>query len=347
MRIAQVSSLIESVPPRHYGGTERVASYLTEELVRLGHEVTLFASGDSVTQAELVAPWPRALRRDGITEHLAPHLLMLEKVLRRAADFDIVHFHTGYIHFPLCRRLATPHITTHHGRLDIPELHPFYREFKEVPVVSISNDQRTALPWANWQGTVYNGVPEDLYRLQAQPGSYLAFLGRVSPEKGVEHAIEIARRAGMELRIAAKVDAVDREYFDTRIRPLLNDPQVQFIGEIDDGEKQALLGDAYAVLFPIDWSEPFGLVMVEAMACGTPVIAYRRGAVPEVMQSGVTGFIVGGVDEAVAALERVGALERWQCRRVFEERFSAQRMAQDYLSVYKRLGSNEQPRLAG
>ncbi len=347
MRIAQVSSLIESVPPRHYGGTERVASYLTEELVRLGHEVTLFASGDSVTQAELVAPWPRALRRDGITEHLAPHLLMLEKVLRRAADFDIVHFHTGYIHFPLCRRLATPHITTHHGRLDIPELHPFYREFKEVPVISISNDQRAALPWANWQGTVYNGVPEDLYRLQAQPGSYLAFLGRVSPEKGVEHAIEIARRAGMELRIAAKVDAVDREYFDTRIRPLLNDPQVQFIGEIDDGEKQALLGDAYAVLFPIDWPEPFGLVMVEAMACGTPVIAYRRGAVPEVMQSGVTGFIVGGVDEAVAALERVGALERWQCRRVFEERFSAQRMAQDYLSVYKRLGSSEQPRLAG
>ncbi|NNF96797.1 MAG: glycosyltransferase family 4 protein [Halobacteria archaeon] len=347
MRIAQVSSLVESVPPRQYGGTERIASYLTEELVRLGHEVTLFASGDSVTQAELDAPWPRALRSDGINEHLAPHLLMLEKVLQRAADFDIVHFHTGYVHFPLCRRLATSHITTHHGRLDIPELLPFYREFEEVPVISISNNQRTALPWANWQGTVYNGVPEDLYRLQARPGTYLAFLGRISPEKGLDHAIEIARRAGMELRIAAKVDAVDREYFDTRIRPLLNDPQVQYTGEIDDDAKQALLGDAYAVLFPIDWPEPFGLVMVEAMACGTPVIAYRRGSVPEIMQPGVTGFIVTNVDEAVAALDNIGTLERHQCRRVFEEHFSVKRMAQDYLSVYERLQGNEQPRLAG
>ncbi len=338
MRIAQVSPLFESVPPKYYGGTERVVSYLTEELVRRGHDVTLFASGDSVTKARLIAPCRRSLRLDKhCVDQLAHHILMLEQVFKDTSRFDIIHFHIDYLHFPLSRRSATPHVTTLHGRLDIPDLVPLYQEFREVPVVSISNAQREPLPWLNWQGTVYHGLPEDLYTFREEPGKYLAFLGRISPEKRVDRAIEIAKRVGMEIKIAAKVDAVDREYFEDVIEPLLKDPLAEYVGEIGEGEKNEFLGNAYALLFPIDWPEPFGLVMIEAMACGTPVIAYRKGSVPEVMEEGTTGFIVHGLEDAVKAVERVPLLSRKRCREVFEERFTASRMAEDYLAVYKRL----------
>ena len=348
MRIAQVSPLIESVPPKQYGGTERIVSYLAEELVRLGHEVTLFASGDSMTHAHLESIIPKALRLENRTDPLASHLLMLEKVYRQSARFDIIHFHTGYIHFPMCRRLHVPSVTTHHGRLDFSEWQPLYREFKEIPVISISNNQRSPIAWANWQATIYNGVPKELYTYRSQPGGYLAFLGRISPEKRVDRAIEIARRVGMKLKIAAKVDKVDVEYFETEIKPLLNSPDVEYIGEISEAEKDDFLGSAYALLFPIDWPEPFGLVMIEAMACGTPVIAYRHGSVPEVMQDGVTGFIVDNQDEAIAAVEKIGQLDREQCRRTYEQRFSARRMAYDYVSAYKQLiYKHHRPRLVG
>jgi len=348
MRIAQVSPLIESVPPRQYGGTERIVSYLTEELIRQGHDVTLFASGDSITNARLEPIIPRALRLEDRTDPLASHLLMLEKVYLQTSRFDIIHFHTGYIHFPLCRRLHVPTITTHHGRLDFCEWQPLYHEFRDMPVVSISDHQRLPIPRANWQATVYNGVPKEFYTFRDQPGSYLAFLGRISPEKRVDRAIEIARRVGMKLKIAAKVDKVDAEYFETKIKPLLNSPDIEFIGEICEAEKDDFLGNAYALLFPIDWPEPFGLVMIEAMACGTPVIAYRNGSVPEVMQDGVTGFIVNNQDEAVAAVNKVGQLDRAQCRQVFEERFSSKRMALDYTTAYKQLiYKYQRPRLVG
>jgi glycosyltransferase involved in cell wall biosynthesis len=338
MRIAQVAPLFESVPPQAYGGTERVVSYLTEELVRQGHQVTLFASGDSVTQAELVAPCRRSLRLDdGCVDQLAYHLLMLEQVFARAADFDLIHFHIDYLHFPLSRRQRCAHLTTLHGRLDIPELPALYDEYREMPVVSISDAQRRPLPHANWQGTVYHGLPTDLFAFHRRPGDYLAFLGRVSPEKRVDRAIEIAQRTGMRLRIAAKVDRADRAYFQERIEPLLRSPRVEFLGEIGGKEKEEFLGGAYALLFPIDWPEPFGLVMIEAMACGTPVIAWRCGSVPEVMEDGVTGFVVDRMEQAVAAVERVSDLDRQTCRRVFEERFSAPRMARDYLAIYRRL----------
>ncbi len=338
MRIAQVAPLYESVPPKYYGGTERVVSYLTEELVRQGHDVTLYASGDSVTKAHLVAPCRRSLRLDKhCMDQLAHHVLMLEMVFKDPDRFDIIHFHIDYMHFPISRRHRTPHLTTLHGRLDIPDLVPLYQEFREVPVVSISNSQREPLPWLNWQGTVYHGLPEDLYTFREEPGGYLAFLGRISPEKRVDRAIEIARRIGMPIKIAAKVDNVDKDYFEDVVEPLLRNPLVEYVGEIGEGEKDEFLGNAYALLFPIDWPEPFGLVMIEAMACGTPVIAYRRGSVPEVLEEGVTGFIVQGLEDAIEAVRRVPTLSRRRCREVFEERFSASRMVRDYLTIYKRL----------
>ena len=345
MRIAQVAPLFESVPPKLYGGTERVVSYLTEELVRQGHEVTLFASGDSVTKARLVAACRRSLRLDeDCVDQLAHQILMLEHVFQRAKEFDIVHFHVDYLHFPFSRRQPITDVTTLHGRLDIPDLVPLYREFADMPVISISNAQRAPLPWANWQTTVYHGVPTDLYRFHEKLGTYFAFLGRISPEKRVDRAIEIAKRVGMPLKIAAKVDPVDQEYFESVINPLLRDPMVEFVGEIGKGEKDDFLGNAYALLFPIDWPEPFGLVMVEAMACGTPVIAYRSGAVAEVIDEGRTGFIVKGLEDAVEAVWRVSELSRRGCRAVFEQRFTATRMAHDYIRVYEQLIKRTQQR---
>jgi glycosyltransferase involved in cell wall biosynthesis len=347
MRIAQVAPLYESVPPKYYGGTERVVSYLTEELVRQGHEVTLFASGDSVTRARLVAACRRSLRLDKhCVDQMAHHTLMLERVFQRAAQFDIVHFHTDYLHFPLSRRQPMTHVTTLHGRLDIPDLGPLYQEFRDIPVISISNDQREPLLWANWQATVYHGLPEDLYRYRAEPGSYLAFMGRISPEKRVDRAIEIAKQVQIPLKIAAKIDPVDQDYFDSVIKPLLPDRLVEFVGEIGEGEKNEFLGNACALLLPIDWPEPFGLVMIEAMACGTPVIAYRSGAVPEVIEEGHTGFIVEELEDAMEAVRRVPELSRKRCREVFEQRFTAERMAHDYLRVYERLIKRKQDTLA-
>ncbi len=340
MRIAQVAPLYESVPPRLYGGTERVVSWLTEALVRQGHDVTLFASGDSVTKARLVAPVPKALRLDAsCVDQLALHLILLEEVFRRRGDFDVVHFHCDYLHFPLSRRHRQPHLTTLHGRLDIPELPRLYHEYEGEPVVSISDAQRRPLPWLNWQGTVYHGLPPGLHTFRDGPGQYLAFLGRVSPEKGVDRAIEIARRLGRPLKIAAKVDRADRDYFKEQIEPLLrrSAPLVEFVGEVGGRDKDEFLGKATALLFPIDWPEPFGLVMIEAMACGTPVIAFRRGSVPEVIDDGVTGLIVDDVEAAVRAVGRVGELSRRRCREVFERRFSDERMARDYVALYARL----------
>ena len=343
MRIAQVAPLYESVPPKYYGGTERVVSYLTEELVRQGHDVTLFASGDSETKAHLVAACRRSLRMDKhCVDRLAHHMLMLENVVQRAAEFDIVHFHTDYLHFPLSRREQITHVTTLHGRLDLPDLVPLYQEFREMPVISISNGQREPLPWANWQATVYHGLPADMYQFRDKTGTYLAFLGRVSPEKRVDRAIEIAKQVGIPLKLAAKVDRVDKDYFETVVEPLLRHPFVEFVGEIGEGEKEEFLSNAYALLFPIDWPEPFGLVIIEAMACGTPVIAYRGGAVPEVMEEGHTGFTVEGLEDAVEAVRRVPELSRKRCREVFDHRFTAERMAHDYVQVYERLINTRQ-----
>jgi glycosyltransferase involved in cell wall biosynthesis len=340
MRIAQVAPLYESVPPRLYGGTERVVSYLTEELVKQGHEVTLFASGDSVTKARLVASCPRALRLEKVIDPLAHHFVHLEQVFEQAASFAFIHFHVDYLHFPLSRRHTTPQLTTLHGRLDMADLVPVYRKFSEMPLVSISEGQRQPLWWANWQGTVHHGLPPELYQCRVTPGQYLAFLGRISPEKRLDRAVEIAKRVGMKLRIAAKVDAADRKYFEEVIEPLLDDPNVECIGEINDQDKQEFLGDAYALLFPINWPEPFGLVLIESMACGTPVVAYRHGSIPELVEEGVTGFIVDNIDDAVKALAKVQRFDRQRCRQIFEERFSAQRMADDYMRIYKRLIKN-------
>ena len=343
MRIAQVAPLFESVPPKYYGGTERVVSYLTEELVRQGHEVTLFASGDSATKARLVAGCQRSLRLDKrCIDKLAHQTVMLERVFQRATEFDIVHFHVDYLHFPLSRRQPITNVTTLHGRLDIPDLVPLYQEFRDMRVISISNAQRAPLPSANWQATVYHGLPVDLYRFRPEPGSYLAFVGRISPEKRVDRAIEIAKRVQIPLKIAAKVDPVDRHYFKSTIKPLLCEPLVEFIGEIGEGEKDEFLGNAYALLLPIDWPEPFGLVMVEAIACGTPVIAYRDGAVPEVIEEGHTGFIVEELEDAVEAVRRIPELSRKRCREAFEKRFTATRMAHDYVKVFERLIGGKQ-----
>ena len=338
MRIAQVAPLYESVPPKYYGGTERIVSYLTEELVRQGHDVTLFASGDSVTAARLVPACPSSLRLDRTCEdQLAHHVLMLEHVAQRAAEFDVLHFHVDYLHFPFSRRQPTPHVTTLHGRLDMPDLVPLHREFDGVPLVSISVAQREPLAWANWRATVYHGLPPDLYRFRDAPGTYLAFLGRISPEKRVDRAIEIAKRVRMPLRIAAKVDAVDQAYFEREIEPLLEDPLVEYLGEINDTEKDEFLGHAHVLLFPIDWPEPFGLVMIESLACGTPVIAYRHGSVPEVLADTRAGFVVEELDEAVDAVRRIPSVSRRRCRDLFEERFTVARMAHDYVGVYERL----------
>ncbi len=338
MRIAQVAPLYESVPPQGYGGTERVVSYLTEELVRQGHEVTLFASGDSRTAARLVATVPRSLRLDAeCRDPLARHLVHLEAVFRRLDRFDAIHFHVDYLHYPLSRRSRVPHLTTLHGRLDLPDLVPLYREFDDVPLVSISDAQRAPLPWLDWQATVYHGLPLDLYRPGDGSGGYLAFLGRVSPEKRLDVAIEIARRSGLPLRVAAKVDRADRAYYEEVIEPLLAQPHVTFLGEADQAAKEELLRGARALLFPVDWPEPFGLVMIESMACGTPVVAYRRGSVPEIVDEGVTGFVCSSVPEAVAAVQRAGTLSRARCRARFEERFSDRRMVRDYLAIYERI----------
>ena len=339
MRIAQVAPLYESVPPRTYGGTERIVSYLTEELVRMGHDVTLYASGGSETRARLVACTPDSLRHDhGCVDRLAPHLLMLERVEQEAAEYDVVHYHIDYLHFPTTRRSPQRHLTTLHGRLDIPDLQPLYREYHEMPLVSISHSQRRPLPFANWLGTIYHGLPVSQYAFQERAGSYLAFLGRISPEKGCARAIEIARRAGIPLKIAAKIEGEsDRAYFESTVRPLLQGPGVEYVGEITEREKSPFLGGALALLFPIAWPEPFGLVMIESLACGTPVVAVPRGAVPEVLESGVTAIFGESQEDLVAAVQNVGALSRRVCRETFERRFTDQRMSRDYEEVYRRI----------
>lgn len=337
MKIAQIAPLYESVPPKLYGGTERVVSYLTEALVELGHDVTLFASGDSITKAKLRACRPRAIRLDDSSvDGVADIVLLAEKVAQVSGEFDIVHSHIDYLPLSLLRRMETPHVTTLHGRLDIPNLKPLYEEFSDEPLISISNRQRLPLLRANWRGTVYHGLPENLYSLREKPGKYLAFIGRISPEKRVDHAIEIACRLGLPLKIAAKVDRVDREYYETTIRPLMCNG-VEFIGEIGDEEKEEFLGNAMALLFMIDWPEPFGLAMVEAMACGTPVIARARGSVPEIIQHGKTGFIVETVEEAMVAVQELPKLSRKLCRQTFEKRFTSRRMAEDYIAIYEQL----------
>lgn len=336
MKIAQVSPLYESVPPKMYGGTERIVYFLTEELVRQGHEVTLFASKDSRTSGSLVPCCDKALRLDkNCLDQLAPHVLQLEQVQQRIAEFDIIHYHIDHIHFPLARRTEKPHITTAHGRMDIAAYKPLFREFNDIPLVSISQAQRRPLPQAHWVGNIYHGLPLDLYRFFEQEGKYLAFLGRISREKRVDRAIDLAKRTGIPLRIAAKVGAKDQEYYEKEIKPLLDDPLVEFIGEIGEDEKGAFLGNALATLFPIDWPEPFGLVMIESMACGTPVIAYASGSVPEIIDEGVSGFIVHSQQEAVNAIYKLYTINRKACRETFEKRFSVKRMTEDYMSVYE------------
>jgi glycosyltransferase involved in cell wall biosynthesis len=338
MKIAQVAPLIESVPPRLYGGTERIVSYLTEELVRRGHEVTLFASGDSITSAELASCCTRALRLDPTVHDTLPHfMLMIDKVRERADEFDVIHFHIDLFHFPLFRSLEARTLTTLHGRQDLGDLKPFYYRFGEMPLVSVSNDQRKPLPHANFVATIHHGIPADLHRPSFEQGSYLAFLGRISPEKRPDRAIRIARASGIPLKIAAKVDKVDDNYFRNDVLPLINGPGVEFIGEINERDKTKFLGEAAALLFPIDWPEPFGLVMIEAMACGTPVLAFRCGSVPEIIEDGVTGKVVESEDEAVAAVSETVFYDRRTVRRRFEERFTATRMARGYVSTYHRL----------
>jgi glycosyltransferase involved in cell wall biosynthesis len=349
MKIAQVAPLIESVPPRLYGGTERVVAYLTEELVRQGHEVTLFASGDSQTRARLVASVPQALRLNPAVKDSLPYaVLQLEHVRQRLGEFDVVHFHSDYIHFPLARSLATDRtITTMHGRLDLPDYKALFSEFSDIPLVSISNHQRTPLAGQNWYGTVYHGLPPTVCRFQQQPrGDYFAFLGRISPEKRPDRAIEIAARAGVKLKIAAKVDVADEPYFRSHIEPLLAQPHVEFIGEISEQEKPQFLGNARALLFPIDWPEPFGLVVIEAMSCGTPVIAWRAGSVPEVVDHGVTGWIVDSIEAAVDAVHCVPLLDRYTVRARFEQRFCVERMARDYVKLYQQIANGGFHRVA-
>jgi glycosyltransferase involved in cell wall biosynthesis len=336
MRIAQVAPLFERVPPVTYGGTERVVAYLTDALVELGHDVTLFASGDSTTRARLVAAAPRSLRLDtSCRDTMAPQIRELELVSRTAHRFDVIHFHTGFLHLPLARHLAAPSVTTMHGRLDFCELAPMLGDFADSPFVSISNHQRRPYPKQNWCATVYHGLPPRLLPFCAAPENYVAFVGRISPEKRVDRAIEIARRAGLELRIAAKIDAVDKEYFERDIAALMEQPHVRYLGEIGEQEKAALLGGARALLFPIDWPEPFGMVVIESLSCGTPVLAWRNGSVPELLEDGKTGWIVDSIDAAVDALARADTIDRRACRAAFDARFTAERMARDYVAVYK------------
>ncbi len=338
MKIAQVTPLWESVPPKRYGGTERVVSYLTEELIRRGHDVTLFASGDSMTSARLEPICSQALRLNtGILNRDAPLIMLLERAFGSPSDFDLIHSHLDFLGFPLARRCNVPTITTLHGRLDLPELVPVFQEFAQMPLVSISDAQRRPLPWANWLATVHHGLPLDLYAFHPEPGKYLAFLGRISPEKRPDHAIAIAKRVGLQLRIAAKVDPADSDYFHAKIEPLLDHPLVEYVGELTDAEKADFLGDAYALIAPYDWPEPFGLVLIESLACGTPVLAYRRGSIPEIIDDGITGFVSEGPAKMAAAVERISLLDRYRCRQAFEERFTVERMVDDYLDAYEQL----------
>ena len=338
MRIAQIAPLAESVPPKFYGGTERVVAWLVDELVGLGHEVTLFASGDSRSRAKLVPVWPYAFRLGRPrTDPVAVQAVLLEAMAARAKEFDVIHCHIDWLHLPLLSRLGVPFLTTMHGRLDIAGLQDVVRHFPEAPFVSISNNQRLPLPDANWLGTVYHGLPADSLRARFEPGSYLAFLGRLTKEKGPEAAMRIARSAGIPLRVAAKVPKSDRGYFKEQLEPMIDGREVQLIGEVNDQTKEAFLAGAAALLFPIDWPEPFGLVMIEAMACGTPVIAYRQGSVPEVLEEGVTGFVVDDEEGAVRAVRRLGEIDRHQVRATFERRFNATRMAAEYVALYERL----------
>jgi glycosyltransferase involved in cell wall biosynthesis len=339
VKIGQIAPLMESVPPRLYGGTERIVSYLTEELVRMGHEVTLFGSGDSITSAQLIGCAPTALRLDASVRDPIPYyLLMLDRVRDAAEHFDILHFHIDQFHFPLFKSMANRTVTTLHGRQDIPDLKPLYFGFSDMPLVSISDAQRKPVPTANFVATVLHGIPSQLYTpIFTRRGGYVAFLGRISPEKRPDRAIRIARSLGVPLKIAAKVDRVDEAYFREQIEPMLQQPGVEFIGEIDEREKTEFLGEALALLFPVDWPEPFGIVMIEAMACGTPVLAFRRGLVPEIVDDGVTGRIVDTEEEAIRKLPQVLSLDRRAVRRRFEERFSATRMAKDYIQVYRSL----------
>ncbi|HEX5263048.1 MAG TPA: glycosyltransferase family 4 protein [Phenylobacterium sp.] len=341
MKIAQVTPLYEAVPPRLYGGTERVVAHLTDALVELGHDVTLFASADAQTKAKLVAVRDQAIRLDPapLKSDLAAHLSLLAEVQRRCDQFDVVHFHTDMLHFPFFDRQARRTLTTVHGRLDLKDLAGVYQRWPQFPLVSISDDQRRPLPFANWAGTALHGVPGSLYRFSPKSEGYLVFLGRISPEKRPDRAIAIAKATGKRLKIAAKVDLVDRVYFEEKIEPLLDHPLIEFVGEISDEQKSAFLGGADGLLFPIDWPEPFGLVMIEAMACGTPVVAYACGSAPEVIEDGLTGFLVRDEAEAVAAVGRLGELDRRAIRQRFEQRFSATAMAMRYIELYGRLAA--------
>ncbi len=342
MRIAQIAPLHEAVPPKLYGGTERVVSFLTEELVAQGHDVTLFASGDSVTSAKLKSVWPRALRLDpGIRDPIAPHMLLMEAVRRQVDEFDVLHFHMDYWPFSLFGRQRTPFVTTMHGRLDLTELQPVFDMFPNAPIVSISDAQRRPLPQARYVATVHHGLPANLLTPQPGPKDYLAFLGRIAPEKGPDRAIRIARACGVPLKMAAKVDRADQVYFDSVIRPMLAGGGVELIGEINDAQKPEFLSGAMGLLMPIDWPEPFGLVMIEAMACGTPVVAFNRGSVPEIIEDGVSGYIVEDEMGAMAAVNRLSKLSRNTVRQRFDTRFTARRMAEDYLSIYRSLAGEE------
>lgn len=338
IKIGQIAPLHESIPPRLYGGTERIVHYLTEELVNVGNEVTLFAAGDSTTGARLIANVEEGLRlKQSCTDPLAHHIVQMQEVIERASEFDILHFHTDYLHFPFSNQLSTPCVTTLHGRLDIPDLQYVYNKFPSQKVISISDSQRKPLPQASWIDTVYHGIPQNLHQPGNGDGGYLAFLGRVSPEKGVDRAIEIALASENRIKIAAKIDKADEQYFERHIKSLLRHPLVEFAGEITEAQKTDFLGKAKALLFPIDWAEPFGLVMIESMACGTPVIAFRNGSVPEVIDNGITGFIVDSVQEAVRAISKIDLLSRSAIRRVFEKRFTAARMAENYFKIYSSL----------
>jgi len=343
LKIAQIAPLAESVPPSLYGGTERVVAHLTDSLVELGHDITLFASGDARTAGRLVPMRERAIRLDPspLKSDVAAHLAMLHEVRRRADEFDILHFHIDLVHFPFFERFADRTLTTLHGRLDLADLAGVYRRWPAFPLVSISDNQREPLPFANWLATVHHGIPPQLFDYRAAHRGYLAFVGRISPEKRPDRAIELARRAGVPLRLAAKVDAVDAKYFHEVVEPLLKQPHVEFLGEVDDAAKNELLGGAAALVFPIDWPEPFGLVMIEAMACGTPVVAWDAGSVREIVDHGVTGFIVRSVEEARSAVERIDDLDRARVRATFERRFSVETMSRKYVGLYSRLSAPE------
>lgn len=338
MRIAQVAPLHESVPPKAYGGTERVVAYLTETLVDMGHEVTLFASGDSRTRAKLVPVVDKALRlHPARPDAVIWHTLMVDRVRDMSESFDVIHFHIDTVHLPMAVACPTPSLSTLHGRLDLPDLKPLFQRFSRHPLVSISDNQRAPIPGANWLGTVHHGLPTDLYHFHATPQDYFAFVGRISPEKRCDRAIEIALACNTPLRIAAKVDAVDKDYFEARIEPLLDHPLITFVGEIGDAEKDDFIGNARALLSPVDWPEPFGLVLIEALACGTPVVAYGCGAIPEIVEHGRTGFVVHNQQQAIAAAREIGLIDRRACRDAFERRFAAPVMARRYLELYRSL----------